>query len=134
MPSISAIVDKSTATMSAQYFRVEDHTVPGQHIRHYPHATALTQQDELQLAIKRYTPLDNLQPQPGDITIIAAHACGFGKELYEPLWDELYQASKKSKAFRIRSIWFADAANQAQSGLLNATKLGNDRWCSALVE
>lgn len=116
--------------MSTQYFRVKSHTVPGQHIRHYPHATAHTEEDELQLAIKQYTPLDNLQPQPGDITIVAAHACGFGKELYEPLWDELYQSSRKSNAFRIRSIWFADAVHQAQSGLLNASKLGNDRGLS----
>ena len=116
--------------MSTQYFRVENHTLPGQHIRHYPHATAQIEEDELQLCIKRYIPLDNLQPQPGDITLIAAHACGFGKELYEPFWDELYLASKKSNAFRIRSIWFADAAHQAQSGLLNGSKLGNDREIS----
>ena len=113
--------------MSTHYFRVEEHAVPCQHIRHYPRATANSQEDELQLSVKRYTPLDNPQPQPGDITIIAAHACGFGRELYEPLWDELFQASRKSNAFRIRSIWFADTANQGQSGLLNESKLGNDR-------
>lgn len=113
--------------MSSQYYRVEEHTVPGQHVRHYLRATAQMQEDELQLAVKRYVPLDNQSPEPGDITIIAAHACGFGKELYEPLWDELYLSSKKSNAFRIRSIWFADAAHQGESGLLNESRLGNDR-------
>ncbi len=113
--------------MSSQYFHVEEHTVSCQHIRHYPRATAHSQEDELQLAVKRYTPLDNGSPKPGDVTIIAAHACGFAKELYEPLWDDLYRLSKKNDTFRIRSIWFADTAHQGESGLLNVQDLGNDR-------
>ena len=50
-----------------------------QHIREYPHATANNQEDELRLAIKQYTPLDNPIAQPGDLTVIAAHANGFPK-------------------------------------------------------
>ena len=65
--------------MSSTYFRVTEHTISCQHIREYPHATANTQEDELRLAIKQYTPLDNLIPQPGDLTVIAAHANGFPK-------------------------------------------------------
>lgn len=34
--------------------------------------------------IKQYIPLDNPDPQLGDVTIVAAHAAGFPKELYEP--------------------------------------------------
>ena len=113
--------------MSTEYFRVDEHSVPCQHIRHYPRATAKTQEDVLQLAIKRYTPIDNESPKPGDVTIIAGHACGFGKELYEPLWDELLLSSKRSNAFRIRSIWFADIAHQGESGQMNESCLGNDR-------
>ena len=48
------------------------------------------------------------------------------KELYEPLWDELYQRSKKG-GFAIRSIWIADCAHQGMSYVLNEDKLGNDR-------
>ena len=75
--------------------------------------------------MKQYTPLDNPNPQPGDITILGAHANGFPKELYEPFWDSLLQHSKKS-SFRIRHIFIADVAHQGQSSILNESKLGND--------
>ena len=113
--------------MSSTHFRVEEHVVPCQHVRNYPRATAVSQEDELQLVVKSYTPLNNTTPKPGDVTIIAAHACGFGKELYEPIWDDLLLASGKKNAFRIRSIWFADVAHQGASGLRNEELLGNDR-------
>lgn len=47
--------------------------------------------------------------------------------MYEALWEDLHAASKKSKGFRIRSIWIADVAWQGQSGLMNQNELGNDR-------
>ena len=53
--------------------------LPCSYIREYPLATADGQEDTLHLAIKQYTPLDNLSPQKGDVTIIAAHANGFPK-------------------------------------------------------
>jgi hypothetical protein len=53
--------------------------VPCQHIREYPHATADRQEEVLSLSVKQYIPLDNLQPSPGDVTIIGAHANGFPK-------------------------------------------------------
>lgn len=37
------------------------------------------QEAVFRLAVKQYTPLDNLNPQPGDLTIIGAHANGFPK-------------------------------------------------------
>ncbi|GAB7355781.1 hypothetical protein MBLNU459_g6463t1 [Dothideomycetes sp. NU459] len=86
---------------------------------------ANTQEDVLHLAIKQYTPLDNTSPQPGDVTIIGAHANGFPKELYEPLWDELYQRLKANN-IRIRGIWIADVAHQGASSVLNEDLLGND--------
>ena len=50
------------------------------------------------------------------------------KEVYEPLWEDLYAHSKASNgAFRIRSIWIADVAHQGQSYILNEGLLGNDR-------
>ncbi|KAI9932915.1 hypothetical protein ASPWEDRAFT_102265 [Aspergillus wentii DTO 134E9] len=106
-------------------FRIVEHVVPCQHIREYPAATANEQEDTLHLAVKQYIPLDNPNPQPGDVTIIGAHANGFPKELYEPLWDELL-ARSKANGFRIRSIWMADVAHQGQSGVLNEHLLGND--------
>lgn len=81
--------------------------------------------------MKEYTPKDNPNPQHGDLTFIGAHANGFPKELYEPLWDELYKETKK-QGLRIRGIWMADVAWQGQSGILNADKLGNDpSWFDA---
>ncbi|CAI4217513.1 unnamed protein product [Parascedosporium putredinis] len=107
-------------------FLIKEHKVPGQHIREYSHALANSQDDVLYLCVKEYVPKDNLNPQPGDVTILGAHANGFPKELYEPLWEDLHRESKNF-GFRIRSIIICDAAWQGQSGLLNADKLGNDR-------
>ncbi|KFY99659.1 hypothetical protein V500_01317 [Pseudogymnoascus sp. VKM F-4518 (FW-2643)] len=111
--------------MSTTNFNVKEHVVEAQHIREYARATSFSQEEILHIAVKQYTPLDNPNPQPGDVTIIGAHANGFPKELYEALWDELYLRSK-ANGFRIRSIWIADAAHQNQSSVLNEEKLGND--------
>ncbi|KAK3900425.1 peroxisomal membrane protein LPX1 [Staphylotrichum tortipilum] len=112
--------------MSRQFFRVVEHTVAGAHSREYVGATANGDVDDRpRLAVRQYIPLDNANPQPGDVTIIGAHANAFPKELYEPLWDELYQRSAQS-GIRIRSIWIADMWNQGQSGVLNEGIMGND--------
>ncbi|KAI2615391.1 prolyl aminopeptidase-like protein [Hypoxylon sp. NC1633] len=111
--------------MMAFPFEIIEHTIPAQHIREWPRGTAVSQDAVFQLHIKQYRPIDNPNPQPGDITIIAAHGNGFPKELYEPLWSDIHAQSKKHD-FRIRAIWIADAANQGQSGLLNKQMLGND--------
>lgn len=60
-------------------FRIVEHVVPGQYIREYPRATSTSQEETLHLAVKQYIPLDNPNPKPGDVTIIAAHANGFPK-------------------------------------------------------
>ncbi|KAL5116772.1 hypothetical protein ACEQ8H_005384 [Pleosporales sp. CAS-2024a] len=111
--------------MSSQYFRIQEHKVEAAHIRSFPRSTSTTQEDVLYMAVKQYTPLSNANPQPGDITIIAAHANGFAKELYEPLWDELLKRCQQD-GFRIRGIWIADIVNQGWSSVLNEDKLGDD--------
>ena len=60
-------------------FEIKEHTLECQHIREYARATANSQEEVLQLAIKQYIPLDNPQPKEGDVTIIGAHANGFPK-------------------------------------------------------
>lgn len=128
--------------MTSAVFQIKEHILPSQHIRDYPRATAFSQEDVLKLAIKQYTPLDNPNPQPGDVTIIGAHANGFPKvgsdlssgdqllkqrkELYEPLWLEIH-ARSKANGFRIRGIWIADVTQQGASGVLNEHLLGDDR-------
>ncbi|KAF2428881.1 hypothetical protein EJ08DRAFT_314654 [Tothia fuscella] len=111
--------------MSTSLFKLQEHVVPCQHIRGYPHGTLHSQEEVLHLAVKQYTPLDNPHPAPGDITILGGHANGFPKELYEPLWDELLKLSKVHN-FRIRGIWIADVSHQGWSSALNEDKLGND--------
>ncbi|PLN78252.1 Alpha/beta hydrolase fold-1 [Aspergillus taichungensis] len=95
-------------------FRVIEHTVPSHR-----------QNDALVLSVKQYIPLDNPNPRSDDVTIIGAPGNGHVKELYEPLWEELYHRSKTA-GFRIRSIWIADGTHQGKSGLLNDGRLQND--------
>jgi len=79
------------------------------------------------LAVHQYTPKDNPSPQPGDITVIASHGVGCAKELYEPLFDEIFLNSKQGDGgLRIRSIWIADIASHGGSSVLNEGKLGVD--------
>ena len=106
-------------------FHIKEHRVEAQHIREYAHATAHSQEDVLYLAVKQYIPKSNPTPKPGDITIIASHANGFVKELYEPLWEDLL-ARLADRGIGIRSIFIADVAWQGQSGILNESALGND--------
>ncbi|KAK3381368.1 Alpha/beta hydrolase family-domain-containing protein [Podospora didyma] len=110
---------------SSSAFVVKDHVIEAQHIREYPHATAHSQEEVLYLSVKQYIPRTNPNPQPGDVTIIASHANGFVKELYEPLWEDLVQALGK-RGVRVRGIWIADVAWQGQSGIINEASLGND--------
>ncbi|KAK4654675.1 hypothetical protein QC762_408280 [Podospora pseudocomata] len=109
----------------ASSFLIKNHTIESQHIREYPHATAHSQEEPLLLAVKQYIPLNNLTPSPGDVSIIAAHANGFPKELYEPLWEDLLSLLN-SRGVQIRGIWIADVTHQGQSGILNEANLGND--------
>ena len=60
-------------------FVIKNHTIEAQHIREYARATAHSQEEVLHVAIKQYIPTNNLDPQPGDVTVIAAHANGFVK-------------------------------------------------------
>ncbi|PHH69676.1 hypothetical protein CDD82_7613 [Ophiocordyceps australis] len=110
--------------MSAVYDILE-HTIQASHIREYARATAQSQDEPLLLHVKQYVPKDNAQPTRGDLTIVGAHANGFPKELYEPLWDDLHAQCLKLK-MGIRAIWIFDAAWQGRSGILNHGKLGDD--------
>ncbi|CEJ94034.1 hypothetical protein VHEMI09590 [[Torrubiella] hemipterigena] len=89
--------------MSSSFFHCQTHKVPGQHIRHYAHSTAHDQHATFYIHVKQYTPLDNLKPEAGDVTIIATHASGVPKEAYEPVWDELLASSRRCAS------WFDSA-------------------------
>ena len=124
-------------------FRITEHVIDCQYVREYPRATA-TPDAPLKLAVKQYIPVENLHPQPGDVTLVGIHGTGYPgyacstllsqavsvdksiQELYEPLWEDLVAQAKKNSV-RIRAVWMADAANQGASGILNEQYLGNDR-------
>lgn len=109
-------------------FEIIEHHVPSSYIREYPRALANSQEDTLTLAVKQYRPRSNPDPLPKHaITIIAAHANGFPKELYEPLFAELAATCRsRNPPIVIRSIWIADIAHQNASGILNEQLLGDD--------
>lgn len=111
--------------MKTAHFKIYEHTVPTCHIREYARATAEDQEDELHLAVKQYTPLESGNKKQRSVTIIGAHANGFPKELYEPLWDDLFERLKDKNVY-VRNIFIADVSHQGQSGILNEHKLGND--------
>ena len=68
--------------MSSSIFRVQEHSIPACHIREYPRALAgEDQEEELQLAIKQYTPKESAGAAKNGVTIIGAHANGFPKVL-----------------------------------------------------
>ncbi|PYI09829.1 alpha/beta-hydrolase [Aspergillus sclerotiicarbonarius CBS 121057] len=110
--------------MASSPFIITEHIVDCQYIREYPRATRSTE-DALKLAVKQYTPKSNPNPRPGDITIIGSPGGGFPKEVYEPVWEEIYERLKRN-GLRIRSIWIANPANQGASAELNEELLGND--------
>lgn len=60
-------------------YRVVKHTIDCSHSREYLAETANGNEDIPKLAVKQYVPHDNPNPQPGDVTIIGAHANGFPK-------------------------------------------------------
>lgn len=105
-------------------YRIIKHKIPAAHLREFPQATLHSEEDILHLAVNQYIPLNNPHPQPGDVTIIAAHAVGYHKELYEPLWDEL-AAQARFRGWRIRSIWMADVAWHGESYQMNEELVGN---------
>jgi len=115
-----------------KHFEIIEHTVPCSHIRHYARATSTSQEEELLMAVKQYKPryTDRSKPLPGDMTIIACPALGFPKELYEPVWDHLFEQFQTGRKHFIRNIWVADPATQASSGIMNQGKLGSERKCS----
>lgn len=111
--------------MTSSPFTVKEHVVPAQHIREYPGATLEDQEAALSLHVKQYTPKGKQGIKPGAVTVIGAHANGFPKELYEPLWQGLCLYLERN-GLEIQSIWIADVTHQGVSGILNEDSLGND--------
>ena len=68
--------------MSTIKFKVEDHTIPCQHIRE-EFITSSESDPKWHMQVKQYTPLCNPSPKEGDITIIASQGNGFPSVRYQ---------------------------------------------------
>ncbi|GMG07820.1 unnamed protein product [Aspergillus oryzae] len=115
-------------------FRIIEHTIPGQHIRESPRSIRGRQETPIKIAIKQYIPndADRLDPTPDNaITIIGVPGNGSPKEIYEPLWEDLYRQLKKLSV-PVRGIWVADTSNQGASAVLNEEVLGDQSMPSKM--
>ncbi|KAJ5102989.1 hypothetical protein N7532_003518 [Penicillium argentinense] len=106
-------------------FQIISHLVPVAPFREYPHAI-IDETKGVRLAVKQYIPRDVRPADREDaITIIAAGGLGFIKELYEPLFEEIFRRCSRS-GMKIRSIWIADMFNVGESAVANTDNLGCD--------
>ncbi|KAF3181054.1 hypothetical protein EYR41_012016 [Orbilia oligospora] len=124
VPIASDSIDKRPYITDGGLLRAEKHIVPAFPIRELVRGVR-TGNEKLELVANCYRPLSNLNPKPGDLTILAAHGNGFHKELYEPFFESLVEEYQR-KGSQIRSIWIADFHSQGESGVLNERKLGGD--------
>ncbi|GAB1206084.1 hypothetical protein APSETT445_004765 [Aspergillus pseudonomiae] len=114
-------------------FKVVEHVIPGQHIRESPRSIKGRQEIPIKLAIKQYIPND-ADPVPDNaITIIGVPGNGSPKEIYEPLWEDLYHQLKKLSV-PVRGIWVADTSNQGASAILNEEIQGDQtNWVNLSI-
>ncbi|RMD41644.1 hypothetical protein DV735_g3482, partial [Chaetothyriales sp. CBS 134920] len=114
---------------AASQFKVVEHTINCAHTRDYAAATASGDADTPRLAVKQYIPLDNLKPSTGDVTLIGAHANGFPKELYEPLWEELNVRAQLALMHPrlLRSLVLMDPVIQVPNGSIEPAVLSTPR-------
>ncbi|KAK9450481.1 alpha/beta-hydrolase [Limtongia smithiae] len=111
-------------TSAAAVFDIDRLVLPGVSPRTSPRAVRNPETDRLDIVAKRYTPKSNPSPRAGDVTIVAAHANGFPKELYEPFFVALLHDLEQASV-RVRYIFISDIANEGESGIVNESKLGD---------
>ncbi|CAO1601733.1 MAG: hypothetical protein LQ349_000083 [Xanthoria aureola] len=107
--------------MSAEYWTVNQHTIPASHIRGFSRGVKDEITAHLRLAVKQYVPKSGQEPQSNAITVIMAHGVGSSKELCEPFFDELLHC-----LVPIRAIWAMDTAHHGASYLLNEDAIGDE--------
>ncbi|KAJ5634797.1 alpha/beta-hydrolase [Penicillium herquei] len=111
--------------MAPKYFDVIEHRVLSSYVREYAGATVLNQEDHLYLPVKQYVTQNPTQNKLPPVTIVACASAGNPIEVYEPIWETLYEQSVEL-GFNIGSIWMADPVNQGKGESINAGKLGDD--------
>lgn len=107
--------------MSAEYWTVNEHTIPASHIRGFSRGVKDESRAHLRLAIKQYVPKSCQVSQSNALTVIMAHGVGSSKESYEPLFDELLHCR-----LPIRAVWAMDVAHHGASYILNEDAIGDE--------
>jgi hypothetical protein len=123
-------------------FHIDEHAIDAQYIRDSARAKA-TPNAPLKLCIKKYWPIDNPNPQPGDVTVVTTDGIGFPKVC--PRLPTQYSASPRPGSVRaamgrptssVKARWLPHSRNldspsvsQGTSGILNEQQLGNDSQC-----
>ena len=74
----STLSQSFTPCLIKMSFYIQEHIIPCQHIRQGKSSNK-AEEHVLRMSVKQYTPTTNPTPSSGDITIIGAHANGFGK-------------------------------------------------------
>ncbi|KAJ5088037.1 hypothetical protein N7456_011653 [Penicillium angulare] len=108
-------------------FKIISHLITVPPFREYPHAI-IDEKKGVYLSVKQYIPRQDIEYPSSNadpITIIANAGLGFIKEIYEPLFAEIYHRAKEAK-LRIKSIWIADMFNLGESAIANLDNLGCD--------
>ena len=131
-------------------FQVTEHVIDSAHIRQRRGAVSCDA-ESLKLSVKQYVPLANLEPKPGDVTIIAGNSNIAVKEMFEPFFASILKhhlegetsrtqagpdhhslssglangSDSNTTRPRIRGIWIADFTHHGHSYILNEHNIGN---------
>ncbi|KAI8132286.1 hypothetical protein DS838_004082 [Geotrichum bryndzae] len=109
----------------SEIFTAEEFVIPATS----PRATRMSTvrpTDRLEIVTNIYTCKLPETVQQKQISVFFSHANGFVKELYEPLFDDLYHSLYDNHGIQIKYIVSFDVVNQGKSFARNEHKIGND--------
>ena len=106
--------------MDTARWRVQSHVIPAAHTRGTSRGIRIGS-PPLRLAVKQYTPANQVSYGLSSLTLIMAHGIGASKESFEPFFDELASCDAP-----VRAIWMADAVHNGESYELNKDSLGDE--------
>ncbi|GAA5991015.1 hypothetical protein JCM11641_007311 [Rhodosporidiobolus odoratus] len=90
--------------------------------------TAVKEQEQLYLAVNRYVPLappsTNRKKGGKGLTLVLCHGTGLHKETWEPVLQRMLDELEEEGHVWVEEIWALDAANQADSAVINEEVMG----------
>ena len=106
--------------MDTARWSVQSHVIPAAHTRGTSRGIRPGSRP-LRLAVKQYTPADEVSCGLSALTLVVVHGIGASKESFEPFFDELTGCGSP-----VRAIWIADAVHNGESYELNKDSLGDE--------